>query len=108
LDPRGDEIIKGWRKLHNDELHNLYSSADIIRMVKSRWVRWTGQVARMGAKRSAYRGKKEKDHLEDLDIDPYKTTSKIIVLYAIKTAPAPKDTHNSSTQHTTWVAPKNN
>jgi hypothetical protein len=41
--------------LHNEELHNLYSSPSIIRMIKSRRMRWAGHVARMGAKRNAYR-----------------------------------------------------
>jgi hypothetical protein len=40
-----------WRKLHNEELHNLYSSPDIIRQVKSRRMRWAGHVARMGEER---------------------------------------------------------
>jgi hypothetical protein len=40
-----------WRKLHNEELHNLYSSPDIIRQIKSRPVRWAGHVARMGEER---------------------------------------------------------
>jgi hypothetical protein len=44
-----------WRKLHNEELHNLYSSPKIIRMIKSRRIRWAGHVARMGEKRNAYR-----------------------------------------------------
>jgi hypothetical protein len=44
----------GWRKLHNEELHNLYSSPSIIRMIKSRRMRWARHVARMGAKRNAY------------------------------------------------------
>jgi hypothetical protein len=44
----------GWRKLHNEEFHNLYSSQTIIRMIKSRRMRWAGHVARMGAKRNAY------------------------------------------------------
>jgi hypothetical protein len=48
------KVTGGWRKLHNEDLHNLYSSADIIRMIKSRR-RWTGHVARMGTKRNAYR-----------------------------------------------------
>jgi hypothetical protein len=48
-------VTGGWRKLHNEELHNLYSSPNIIRMIKSRWMRWAGHVARMGEKRNAYR-----------------------------------------------------
>jgi PAS domain-containing protein len=48
-----DEVIGGWRKLHT-ELHNLYSSPSIIRMIKSRRMRWAGHVARM-EKRNAYR-----------------------------------------------------
>jgi hypothetical protein len=43
------------RKLHNEELHNLYSSPSIIRLIKSRRMRWAGHVARMGEKRNAYR-----------------------------------------------------
>jgi hypothetical protein len=50
-----DDIIGGWRKLHNEELHNLYSSPDIIRRIKSRRMRWAGHVACMGEKRNAYR-----------------------------------------------------
>jgi hypothetical protein len=46
-----DEIIGGWRKLHNEELHNLYPSPNIIRMIKSRRVRLAGQVARVGRRR---------------------------------------------------------
>jgi hypothetical protein len=45
----------GWRKLHNEELHNLYSSPSIIRIIKSRRMRWVGPVARMGEKRNVYR-----------------------------------------------------
>jgi hypothetical protein len=44
-----------WRKLHNEELHDLYSSPSIIRIIKSRRVRWTGHVARMGEKKNVYR-----------------------------------------------------
>jgi hypothetical protein len=43
-----DEVIGGWRKLHNEELHNLYSSPNIIRMIKPRRMRWAGHVARVG------------------------------------------------------------
>jgi hypothetical protein len=52
---RRAEVIGGWRKLPNEDLHNLLSSPSIIRMIKSRRMRWTGHVARMGEKRNAYR-----------------------------------------------------
>jgi hypothetical protein len=45
--PKRDEVAVGWRKLHNEELHNLYSSLGIIRMKKSRRLRWAGHVARI-------------------------------------------------------------
>jgi hypothetical protein len=44
-----------WRKLHNDELHSLYSSPNIVRVIKSRRMRWAGHVARMGEGRGVYR-----------------------------------------------------
>jgi hypothetical protein len=53
--PRRDEVTGDWRKLHNEELHNLYSSPKIIRMIKSRRMRCAGHVARMGETRNAYR-----------------------------------------------------
>jgi hypothetical protein len=53
--PKRDEVTGEWRKLHNEELHNLYSSPNISRMIKSRRMRWTGHVARMGELRNAYR-----------------------------------------------------
>jgi hypothetical protein len=46
--PKTDVVIGGWRKLHNEKLHNLYSSPSIIRMIKSRRMRCAGHVARMG------------------------------------------------------------
>jgi hypothetical protein len=49
--PKRDEVTWGWRKLHNDELHNLYSSPSIIRMIKSRRMRWAWHIARMGRRR---------------------------------------------------------
>jgi hypothetical protein len=48
-------VTGGWRKLHNEELHNLYSSPSIIRVIKSRKMRLAGHVARMVEKRSVYR-----------------------------------------------------
>jgi hypothetical protein len=53
--PKRDEVTGEWRKLHNEELHNLYSSPDIIRQVKSRRMRWAGHVARMGEERNVYK-----------------------------------------------------
>jgi hypothetical protein len=50
-----NEVTGQWRKLHNGELHNLYSSADIIRLIKSSRKRWAGNVARMGEGRNVYR-----------------------------------------------------
>jgi hypothetical protein len=55
LGPKRDEVIGGWRKLHNEELHNLYCSPGIIRMLKSRKMILAGHVARMEAKLKAYR-----------------------------------------------------
>jgi hypothetical protein len=48
-------VTGDWRKLNNEELHNLYSPPNIIRTIKSRRMRWTGHVARMGETRNAYR-----------------------------------------------------
>jgi hypothetical protein len=53
--PKRDAVMGGWRKLHNGELYNLYSSPSIIRIIKSRGMRWVGHVARMGEKRNMYR-----------------------------------------------------
>jgi hypothetical protein len=53
--PKRDGVMVGWRKLHNEELHNLYSSLRLIRIIKSRRMRWVGHVARMGEKRNVYR-----------------------------------------------------
>jgi hypothetical protein len=50
-----DEVMGEWRKLHSEELRNLYSSPDIIRKIKSRRMRWTGHVARMGEERKVYK-----------------------------------------------------
>jgi hypothetical protein len=48
--PKRDEVIGGWRKLHEEELHNLYCSPRIIRIIKSRRMRWAGHVTYMERK----------------------------------------------------------
>jgi hypothetical protein len=53
--PKRDEVTGDSRKLHNEELHKLYSLRSIIRMINSRRMIWTGHVARMGEKRYAYK-----------------------------------------------------
>jgi hypothetical protein len=53
--PKRDDVMGEWRKLHNEELRDLYSSPSIIRIMKSKMMRWAGHVARMGEKRNAYR-----------------------------------------------------
>jgi hypothetical protein len=53
--PKRDKVTGGWRKVHNEELHNLYSSPSIIRMITSRRMRWAGHVGSMGEVRNAYR-----------------------------------------------------
>ena len=53
--PRRDEVTGEWRRLHNEELNYLYSSPNIVRVIKSRRMRWAGHVARMGEERVVYR-----------------------------------------------------
>jgi hypothetical protein len=52
--PKRDEVTGGCRTLHNEELHDFYSSPSIIRIIKSRKMRWAGHITRMGEKRNAY------------------------------------------------------
>ena len=71
--PKRGEVTGEWRKLHNEELNDLYSLPNIVRMIKSRRMRWAGNVARMGDRRSAYRvlegNLRERDISEDLDVE---------------------------------------
>jgi len=53
--PKRDEITGEWRKLHNEELNDLYWSPNTVRVIKSRRMRWAGHVARMGERRGVYR-----------------------------------------------------
>jgi hypothetical protein len=53
--PKRDAVMGEWRKQHREELRKLYSSPDIVRQIKSRRMRWTGHVARMGEERKVYK-----------------------------------------------------
>jgi hypothetical protein len=68
-----DEVTGGWSKLHNEELHVLYSSPSIVRVIKTRRLRWAGHVARMEELRGAYNilvgSLRGGDHWEDLGVD---------------------------------------
>jgi hypothetical protein len=71
--PKKDKVTGVWKKLHNEELHDLYSSPTIVRVIKSRRMRWVGHVAWMGEGRGMYRvlvGKlRERDHWGDPGVD---------------------------------------
>jgi hypothetical protein len=53
--PKRDEVAREWRKLHNEEIHKLYCSPNILRVIKSRIMRWVGHITRMGEGRGVYR-----------------------------------------------------
>jgi hypothetical protein len=67
--PKTDEVTEGWRKVHNQELHNLYSSPSITGMIKSRRMRWAEHVAQMGRREMQIgywrESRKVRDHWED-------------------------------------------
>jgi hypothetical protein len=71
--PKEEEVRGVWSKLHNEELNDLYCSPNIVRVIISRRMRWTGHVARMGEKRGVYGfwwgHLKERDHLGDPGVD---------------------------------------
>ena len=54
--PNREETVAEWRKLHNEELHDMYSSPDNVRIIKSKRMRWVEHAARVGQKSNAYRG----------------------------------------------------
>jgi hypothetical protein len=66
FEPKRDEVTGDWRKLHNEELHNLYSSPNIIIMIEPRRMRWAGHVAGMGRRgvhvEYWWESQKERDH----------------------------------------------
>ena len=71
--PKRDEVTGEWRKLHSEELNDMYSSPSIVQVIKSRGMRRAGHVARMGVRRGAYRvllgNLRERDHLGDPGVD---------------------------------------
>ena len=71
--PKRDEVTGEWRKLHSEELNDLYCSPNIVRVIKSRRMRWAGHVARMGRVEACtefwWGNRRERDHLEDPAID---------------------------------------
>jgi hypothetical protein len=78
--PKRDGVTGGWRKLHNKELHNLYSSTNIIRNIKSGRMRWAGHVVRMGEKRNMYRLLVEKpEGKRPLRRSPFSSLTKLLL-----------------------------
>jgi len=71
--PRRDEVTRKWRRLYNEELNDLYCSPNIVRVIKSRRMRWAGHVARMGEEKVCigcwWRNRRERDHWGDLGVD---------------------------------------
>jgi hypothetical protein len=71
--PKREEVAGGWRRLHNEELHNLYTSPNMIRVIKSKRMRWEGHVMLVGEMRKYIKfwsvNPKGRDHSEDLSVD---------------------------------------
>jgi hypothetical protein len=87
--PKRHEVTKGWRELYNEKLHYLYCSPNIIKMTKSRRVKWTGRVARMGRRRMRigywWVSKKERDHWEEQDVGGWTILKLFFINYCVFT-----------------------
>ena len=74
--PRREEVTGEWRRVHNEEPNDLYSSPNIVRVIKSKRIGWAGHVALMGEERgcigSCWRKRRERDHRGDLGVDGWK------------------------------------
>jgi len=80
--PRRDEVMGEWRRLHNEELNDLYSSPNIVWVIKSRRMRWAGHVVCIGEERGVYRvlvwqTEEKRDHWGDLGVDGWITLGQI-------------------------------
>jgi len=71
--PKRVKVAEGWRRLYSEKFHNLYALQNIIRVTKSRWMKWVGHVARMEETKNAYKmlveNLKRRDYSLDVDVD---------------------------------------
>ena len=104
--PKRDEVTGEWRKLHNEELNDLYSSANMTEVIRSRRIRWAGHVPHMGERKGAcsiLMGKpEERVDLEDPGVD-----GRIILKYILKKCDGAMDWIDLAQDRDRWWAPTN-